>query len=260
MNQGESGAQGAVDTAESYVEEGAVQETPASPEPARAPAETETPAESPEENADGSETAKKRKRSGYVKKLDRKDAEIAALKAELAKVNPASPPVTASKPTPEQYPDDWNAYNEALIDWKADQKVSERLKEQEIQSRQLKANEIWENRKEKGREKYEDYDEVIAEYDDVPVRKDIIDALTESDIGEDVQYYLAKNPEELDKINRDGISSVRIGKEIARIEALIRGKQGKAAVKVTQAPPPLDHVKPSSSGAANTDPRGYIEL
>lgn len=69
--------------------------------------------------------------------------------------------------------------------------------------------------------------------------------MLESDVGAEIAYHLAKNPELFEKLNDPKLSVITLGRELGKIEALLEGKkQGKAAVKTTNAPAPISPVKP----------------
>lgn len=112
----------------------------------------------------------------------------------------------------------------------------------------------------KGREAYDDYDEVAAS--NIPVTPAMADTISESENGYAVLYHLGNNPEEAERISR--LSPLAQIREVAMIEARLtpetpeggNGAEPKpkpAARKTTSADPPLTPVKPGGS-PNNFDP------
>lgn len=268
MSQGEAGAGSAVDHSESYIEQGVTPEVADTAEPEKAPEATKQAEESQESQDDGSEEAKKPRRGGFQRKIDRLEAENAALQARLVSDLPKSESAPAAKPQPNDY-QTHDEYTEALIEYKAEQVAEKKLKARDdearaaaFQTERQERIDSYQQQQVELRKATPDYDEALAEFDDVPVHPGITAALLDSDMGAQVAYYLAKHPEELDAINTQNTSALTINRAIGRIEARIEsGKQpAKAAVRTTKSPPPFVPVRPVSTSTGNTDPRGYVEL
>jgi hypothetical protein len=98
-----------------------------------------------------------------------------------------------------------------------------------------------------------DYDEVIAESADVPLKGHLVEAVLTSDVGPRLRYYLAQNPEKAEAFNAMSPTKAltEIGKIEARIEAEVAGKKGQPA-KVTKAPAPIKPI--AGSGETIVDP------
>lgn len=255
----ESGGDAAVETP-AYIEQDAP-EAPVAETPAEEPKAPEQEAAEGTDEQDGSlDQVRKPRVGGFKRKLAQKDAEIARLNAALAAQQAAPATQPAGEPTPDNYKN-WDDYTKALTKYTAEQVVKETLSERDQTSKKQTATETWNNRADEARKLYEDYDDALASFDDVPVRKDITDALLESEVGPKVAYYFTEHPEELDAINKGGVSPFAIAKAITRIEGIVGGdKGGKAAVRTTKSPPPITPVKPLSTKVADAHPRGYIEV
>lgn len=226
------------------------------------PAETESE-QVASSNEDHSEKSDKPKTNGYKRKLERAAAEIAELRAKLAANTPSSPDKPQEKPNPENYPT-WQEYETAKDEWtlsKATEKAVETLdkRSQETRSKDEQKAKIdaYENKIEKARESYADYDEVTESYDG-PMTVEMQQAMLDSDVGADIAYYLASNPEEAERIA--GMTVLGMARAIGKIEAKIEGKKvEKAAVKTTKSPPPITPIR-GSSKVADPHDRGYIEV
>ena len=210
-----------------------------------------------EDNSSDKGEEKPKKRGGsFQKKIARlkaeneaKDAELAALRA---KVNPQEHGAQElKKPNPEDFTD-WQKYEDAkeqYLEDRATAKALEKLKA-ELQEKEGKKEvevklKTFNERQEEARKIHEDYDDALAEFDDIPVNPAIHQAMLESDVGAEIAYHLAKNPELFEKLNDPKLSVITLGRELGKIEALLEGKkQGKAAVKTTNAPAPISPVKP----------------
>lgn len=246
-----------------------------------APAETEAPKKVQEETegdevTDTDDQGKvKKPTSGFKKKIARLEAENAALRAASGEKPAAEAPkkpeqVVDGKPKLEDFPshEDWA---EALTDWKIEQKLGEKDKQTravEVQNEFKAKVTSYEDKKTKAQETHADYDEVMSEFDDVPVNPAIHSALLDSDNGPEVAYYLATNPEEFAKVNDPKMGILAVNRMIAKIEAKIEmGSEKKpevAEVKkaISAAPAPVKVVeKGKSSGnfdPTTADPDDYI--
>lgn len=226
--------------------------------------------------------ARKPKRGGFQKKIARLEAEIAALKngqsgTKSETSTKSETPKAAEKPKPEDF-QTWDDYNEALTDWKVDQKLAKRDEDSRTaektenfkKSQKTKAERYEQGVAEvKEMDGYEDFDEVIEDYDG-PLTIGMQQALLDSEIGPQVAYYLAKNPKEAEKLSK--MSLIELNKAIGRIEAKIEkssnddpgegdedeGKAKKAA-KTTKSPPPISPVKASAKSKKDPDDQSYEE-
>lgn len=151
----------------------------------------------------------------------------------------------ADKPNKAEFADD-ESYIEALTDWKASQAASkaieklqqEREQQSQRQAEQAKAQ-TYESRLEAVRTEIEDFDEVVTSAD-VRVSGAVRDAILDSELGPQLTYHLAKNPDVVKKLA--GLSPVAQIREIGRLEAEVQ----KAPTKpVTKAPTPITPTRGS---------------
>jgi hypothetical protein len=252
-----SGVQGAVEEGKRY--ENIVSTVEQEPiEVVAKPAEEAVEeAKDEQETDDEAKEVQKRKRGGFQKKLEQREARIAELEAQLAKTAPKeSVPQVAEKPKLDSY-DTYEAYYEALADWK----VEQRFKDQEVKSKQEAvkreqetAYEAYVRKTAEFKTANKDFDDAIAEMVEADVVTDAMQqAIVQSDMGPEVAYYLAKHPEEAERLSKLGF--VAVNKAIGRIEERIEAsKSSKPVVKTTNAPPPVKPISGANARATAIDP------
>jgi hypothetical protein len=185
----------------------------------------------------------------------RENAEAEAAKAKAAE-----------KPTPEQF-DDYNAYVEALADWKADEKIKANNEAQKQESAKERTSrekaERWTERSNAARTAHSDYDQVLEAAAGVKLADFVCDALDESEQSAELLYRIAQDPSIADRLN--AMSPRGAALELGRMEAKLPAvsadpdpeevpdvKAPAAAPaapvrKTTSAPPP---VKPIAKGGS----------
>ena len=231
-----------------------------------------------DDDEDQAESGKpKRKRGGFQKKIARLEEEReywrqqalgSAKKPEQQTEDQKKPEKRDdARPDPKDF-DDYDDYNEALTDWKVDQKLKQRDEERQTEAKKSEFKKSQESKVERytkaidvAKEIFDDFDEVIEDYDG-PLTIGMQQALVDSEIGPQVAYYLAKNPKEAEKVGKM-TSLIEINKFIGKIEAKIEAQQdGKAAAdepKITKSPPPINPVKGSSKSKKDVDDLSYEE-
>lgn len=149
---------------------------------------------------------------------------------------------------------DYEAYVEALTDWKTSQKIAEVVHHQRAvtaqERQQAEAMELargWVGKQEAVRREIPDYDEVMGGADTV-VAPHVTDAILTSDRGPEVAYHLAKNPALAEKLNR--LSPLAAAREIGRIEAALE----KSSPGTTRTAPPAPAKTSRSSATIPGDP------
>lgn len=155
------------------------------------------------------------------------------------------------KPTPDKF-DDYNAYVEALTDWKAEQAVTKQMQQRAAAQQQEVRQTTWAERQAQARASMPDYDEVVGS-SDTPLAQHVADVMLESDHGPALAYHFARNPEVLSRLN--GMSPLQAAREVGRIEAsLAKGTPAAPAaapaVRTTSAPKPASPI--AGQGRATT--------
>lgn len=239
-------------------------------EPAKAAPPTKTDAEPEEVDTDKDTDAGegKKKRTGYQRKLDAADKEIARLNAELAARGNAgdkAPEKAADEAEnleglgPEPDPDDpkykdktWKEFNKELIAWeiKRDKLIeANKTKKAEAQKASMTKVEKYKSQVTEARTVHKDFDEALSEYEG-PSSPELHAAILDSDQGAEVAYYLATHADEAEKMR--GMNTGDLYRFIGKIEAKLEAGKVKEtpAVKTSKAPPP---VQPVGKGSGSDD-------
>jgi len=154
------------------------------------------------------------------------------------------------KPQPHQFNDAFE-YAEALAEWSTEQALINRDKQEAERRAQEERNKVldsWNKRLNDAKADLPDFDDMVAS-SDVVVSDHIRDAILESDVGPQILYHLAENPDLADKLNSGSpISALR---QIGRLEAQLERKEApvaeqKPSVARSKAPAPINPIKTGS--------------
>ena len=110
---------------------------------------------------------------------------------------------------------------------------------------QLQTN--WQEQREEGRTKYDDYDAVVGN-EHLQISDDVFDLIASSDVGTDVAYALGKNPEKARELS--SLGAQERARAFGRLEALVSAPKPKT---VTTAPDPIRPVVGKASPAKDVD-------
>lgn len=221
-------------------------------------------AESEDQEDSKEEGDKKPKKTGFKKRIDKlsrrlseREQELeywkqAALKQGGVKQEPQkteTPKFEASaddKPQPNNF-DTYDAYLEALTDWKVEQreKKAEFKKAEEAKAiKRRKVQDAHRSRLQEYVKTQTDFNDVIQEFiedhGNLQFSEHLEDAIVGSDLGPAIVYELAKNPTELARIN--SLGEAQVNREIGRLEAkLAKAQESSKTIetKTTKAPPPI---------------------
>ena len=255
------------DAAEDFTGTGSGTPPPEAPEP-QAPesaGDSGTPEDTPDgEDSEEQRQARQQPRYGAsaqsrINRLTRDKYELAGrLKEMERRLNeqpqqrtPEPPAQPQGKPKPSDYPGDWEAYNEALIDWTAEQKTQRILEKQreEQYARQsyeheMRLNQQWQSRLNPYRAQTPDFEAVLAATEDIQVPPYLQHEILAHEHGPQLAYELAKQPAELQRIvSLPPASAVR---ELGKFEA--RNNIGhQRPPSISSAPEPVRPVGGGSS-------------
>jgi hypothetical protein len=233
---------------------------PATPAAAETPAKTEPDSETDDsqdtgeiDEQDDAAPAKPGKGGSRARRIDRLTRENEELKRQLAGAQappakpqdkPSEPAQAAGKPKLENY-QTLEAYQEALTDWKLDQRESNR-KEAEAKAAAEEAvrteQDKWKAKEKAARTAHDDYDDLI-ETVVIPAGPGVLaarQAMLEDEHGAELLYHLAKHPKELERIA--GLSPASAVLAIGRLSAAFDKspvpENGKPRITGAPKPPP----------------------
>lgn len=203
----------------------------------------------------------------FQKELSKKDQEIELWKAEALKakaereskeqkadLKPEA--ISDDEPNPDNF-DNHRDYVKAVSKWTLDKYNEEQAriaKEKEVKDSFEKQQRDFFSKVNEFKKKATDYDDVISEIEDVMLNPGIIETIVGSENGPEIMYEIAKNREELDRIN--ALSPLAAARELGRFLAKIELKSESSSVikkeekKITKAAAPLAPV--GGKGASNS--------
>lgn len=204
----------------------------------------------------------RRQKSGFQDRVDeltkaRREAEREAAYWKARAMVPEVGQAPAQKdpnqpPSPENFSTQ-EEYIEALTDYKLDQKLHQRERQQKQAEEINQKASSWDSRLSDARRDIPDYDEVVNSAD-IPVANHVVELLMEHDQGAKIVHHLAKNTDLVDKLN--GLSSAKAAFEIAQIaQQFVKSETTDTApVKernLSKAPPPAKTIGQGRSTTPN---------
>ena len=153
------------------------------------------------------------------------------------------------EPDPSQF-NDAIEYAKALAEYKVEEKLRERDQQEmarKAQEEQTRKQAEFAKRMEVAKAEMPDFEEMIASAGDVQVSAPVNEAILESEVGPQILYYLAENPDFARSLSSKSlVTQVR---EIGRLEATLAKTNGKKepVAKKSNAPAPISPIKASSA-------------
>lgn len=134
--------------------------------------------------------------------------------------------------------------------------------EAEAEKAEAKRSEILQNQMKEYKEIIPDFDDVMAEVNDIEVPNSAVQFIRDSDLATLLTYHVAKHEEVQDKLlelaqrDKSGRSVERyLSKIEAKLEAEMESRQKPKSKEITKAPPPAGKITaPQGSAVKNTDP------
>jgi chromosome segregation ATPase len=182
-----------------------------------------------------------------------------ALEARLRDLEAKASPQKTDEPDPKPNPAQFNdalEYAEALAEWTTDRRMRERDQAEmarKAQEEQSRMRQEFQKRLDAAKQTLPDYEDMIAS-SDVSVSQPVTDAIIESDVGPQVLYYLAENPDFTRALAEKSITAQL--RAIGRLEAKFeKSEAAKPSVKEpvakkSNAPEP---IKPLKAGGNPSD-------
>ena len=153
------------------------------------------------------------------------------------------------RPEPANY-EKYDDYIDALTDWKAEQAVAKRMEADSTRKVAETRAQTFAERQTQARTVLTDYDDVVGG-SDTPIANHVGEVLMESDLGPQLAYHFAKNPDVLLRLN--SMNPTAAAREIGRLEATLSAKPATPAAptkKVSNTPAPAGTV--GTQGRATT--------
>ena len=201
------------------------------------------------------------------RRLDKERAD--KLEEELQKLKSKVDPVAAGKPQKADF-DDVEDYVEALAAWKVEQTLSAKTEEvkkvdseKKIKQEKFEVYEELDEALSRGRLKYDDFNEVALNKE-VKITPELVEIILDTEIAEEVMYYLGKNPEEAADLSK--LNPRRAAREVTKIEAKLLAEASAdkrdPAIKPVEEkkviPNPSD-VSTTTGGIVNPPPKKTTE-
>lgn len=168
---------------------------------------------------------------------------------ELESRNQPQKVEAAEEPRPEQFTDMYE-YAKALTDYKVDQRLSEEKQKEalaKVEAQRQQVINTWAKRVESAKAEMPDFEAMVGSAD-VVVSNEVRDAIFESDVGPQVLYHLAENPEIAEKLQ--GMTVTSALRTIGRLEAQFAKAetQTKPVVGKSKAPAPINPIRSAANG------------
>lgn len=229
--------------------------------------EADTSTESAKDDESGEDTTDKPKKNGVQKRISELTADKYALKDEVAywkslaqeKVDvgeepkpplPPNPSLEYEKPEEYQaklsdYQEKLHKYNKDLLAWNGKQTQAD-TQSKEYEEYQKKIDQQWTMKAAKFKEEAADFDALVMRPDN-PLSQSMADIAKMSDLGPQVLYELAKNPELAARIYH--MNPMQTAHEMGKIEARLAVKPKKSSA----APDPVATVSGGGESATMSD-------
>ena len=189
------------------------------------------------------------------KEREARESLEARLRELETKANPVQQPAQAdvdAEPQPSQFEDAFE-YAKALAEWSTEKALRER-DAAEAQRKQQEAEAVkhreWADRVAKAKANLPDFDDMVAS-SDVVVSNEVRDAIMESEVGPQLLYHLADNPEVAESLAK--MPAVKALREIGKLEARLERSDAKPEVKTvaakSNAPAPISPLRATSAAA-----------
>lgn len=175
-----------------------------------------------------------------------------SLEAKVKELESRSQPQKAEsteEPRPEQFTDMYE-YAKALTDYKVDQRLGEekqKVEQAKAEAQRQQVINTWAKRVESAKAEMPDFEAMVGSAD-VVVSNEVRDAIFESDVGPQVLYHLAENPDIAEKLQ--GMTVTSALRTIGRLEAQFEKAepQTKTVVGKSKAPAPINPIRSAANG------------
>lgn len=232
-------------------------ETPAKPKKKGSISERFSTLTQRAKEAEDRERVERDRRESLERELETLRRPASAVPASRADVPSSPAPTLTGKPDVGAF-ETYDAYVEALTDWKLEQKAVAAQEAEAQKTRQASkaaAVDGYRSKIAEARTRYPDFDTVTANAQ-IPLTPALEEILLTSDYGPDLSYYLSTHLDEATQIiAKDPAGQIRaLGQLEARLEqARGSGRPAKPAVSISAAPPPVSPVGGGATASVAVD-------
>jgi hypothetical protein len=222
------------------------------------------PEDDQEQDEEGERKPRAKGKGGFQRRIDRltrelheRDQRLDEMQRRLAGEKPAAQPQSttpADKPKLETF-QTYEEYVEAVTDWKLESRIRREqaaVAEWQQREQQRAATETWNERVAAAKKTLPDFDDVMEEGSDLPITPALQQTILESELGPQLAYHLAQNPQEVARLSK--LSPIATAREIGRLEAKLSADSApKPTAKTSKAPEPIKPVsRPAKTAVAKS--------
>ena len=176
----------------------------------------------------------------FMDKASQLEAENLALKAQIGGGQKQAQAGEPQAPVRENFANE-DDFIQARIDYGISKAIPTIREQISSQTMRTTAENAFQQREIELRKEKPDYDDIISEAGNVRIPPIVADAILTSELGPDLRYYLAQNPDKAQKLNY--MPPAAAARELGKIEAEIIGSKGaRPAVRPSNAPAPIRPV------------------
>lgn len=170
-----------------------------------------------------------------------------SLEQRLAEMERKQAPKGEAEPDPSQFTDMFE-YAKALTDYKVDQRLGEERQkavQAKVQAEKEQVLNTWSERVNQAKAAMPDFERVVKSAD-MTVINEVRDSIFESDVGPQLLYHLADNPEFVEKLQ--GMTPAAQLRQIGKLEAMFEKQDSKPVVQRSRASAPITPIRSAANG------------
>jgi len=170
-----------------------------------------------------------------------------SLEQRLAEMERKQSPKGEAEPDPSQFTDMFE-YAKALTDYKVDQRLGEerqKVVQAKVQAEKEQVLNTWSERVNQAKATMPNFEQVVKSAD-MTVINEVRDSIFESDVGPQLLYHLADNPEFVEKLQ--GMTPAAQLRQIGKLEAMFEKQDSKPVVQRSRASAPITPIRSAANG------------
>ena len=170
-----------------------------------------------------------------------------SLEQRLAEMERKQAPKGEAEPDPSQFTDMFE-YAKALTDYKVDQRLGEEKQkavQAKVQAEKEQVLNTWSERVTQAKASIPNFEQVVKSAD-MTVINEVRDSIFESDVGPQLLYHLADNPEFVEKLQ--GMTPAAQLRQIGKLEAMFEKQDSKPVVQRSRASAPITPIRSAANG------------